>query len=91
MAKYQGRSVKLGKPFRTPGQSKKFAVFVRDRKTKNVKKVRFGDPGMKIKSNIPSRKRSFMARMGRVLKKVRGQKTLSPAYWSLFAWRNKIR
>ena len=91
MAKYQGRSVKLGKPFRTPGQSKKFAVFVRDRKTKNVKKVRFGDPGMKIKSNIPSRKRSFMARMGGGLKKVRGQKTLSPAYWSLFAWRNKIR
>ena len=91
MAKYQGRSVKLGKPFRTPGQSKKFAVFVRDRKTKNVIKVRFGDPGMKIKSNIPSRKRSFMARMGGVLKKVRGQKTLSPAYWSLFAWRNKIR
>ena len=91
MAKYQGRSVNLGNPFRTPGQSKKFAVFVRDRKTKNVKKVRFGDPGMKIKSNIPSRKRSFMARMGGVLKKVRGQKTLSPAYWSLFAWRNKIR
>ena len=91
MAKYQGRSVKLGKPFRTPGQSRKFAVFVRDRKTKNVKKVRYGDPGMKIKSNIPSRKRSFMARMGGVLKKVRGQKTLSPAYWSLFAWRNKIR
>ena len=91
MAKYQGRSVKLGKPFRTPGQSKKFAVFVRDRKTKNVKKVRFGDPGMKIKSNIPSRKRSFMARMGGVLKKVRGQKTVSPAYWSLFGWRNKIR
>ena len=91
MAKYQGRSVKLGKPFRTPGQSRKFAVFVRDRKTKNVKKIRFGDPGMKIKSNIPSRKRSFMARMGGVLKKVRGQKTLSPAYWSLFAWRNKIR
>ena len=91
MAKYQGRSVKLGKPFRTPGQSKKFAVFVRDRKTKNVKKIRFGEPGMKIKSNIPSRKRSFMARMGGVLKKVRGQKTLSPAYWSLFAWRNKIR
>ena len=38
MAKYQGRTVKLGKPFRTPGQSKKFAVYVRDKKTKNVKK-----------------------------------------------------
>ena len=91
MAKYQGRTVKLGKPFRTPGQSRKFAVFVRDKRTKNVRKIRFGDPGMKIKSNIPSRKRSFMARMGGVLKKVKGQKSLSPAFWSLYAWRNKIR
>ena len=49
MAKYQGRTVKLGKPFRTPGQSNKFAVYVKDRKTKNVKKVRFGDPNMSIK------------------------------------------
>ena len=46
MAKYQGRTVKLNKPFRTPNQSKKFAVYVRDRKTKNVKKVRFGEPKM---------------------------------------------
>ena len=83
MAKYQGKTVKLGKPFRTPSQSKKFAVYVRDRKTQNVKKVRFGDKSMSIKSNIPARKRSFMARMGGVLKKVKGQKTLSPADWSL--------
>ena len=39
MAKYQGKTVKLGKPFRTPSQSKKFAVYVRDRKTQNVKKL----------------------------------------------------
>ena len=62
-----------------------------DPKTGNVKKVRFGDPNMSIKSNIPARKRSFMARMGGVLKKVKGQKTLSPAYWSLYSWRNSIR
>ena len=49
MAKYQGRTVKLNKPFRTPNQRKKFAVYVRDKKTKNVKKVRFGDPNMSIK------------------------------------------
>ena len=49
MAKYRGREVKLNKPFRTPGESKKFAVYVRDKKTDNVKKVRFGDPNMKIK------------------------------------------
>ena len=46
---------------------------------------------MSIKSNIPARKRSFMARMGGVLKKVKGQKTLSPAYWSLYSWRNSIK
>ena len=91
MAKYQGKTVKLGKPFRTPSQSKKFAVYVRDRKTQNVKKVRFGDKSMSIKSNIQARKRSFMARMGGVLKKVKGQKTLSPAYWSLYSWRNSIK
>jgi|TARA_R100000426_G_C4764536_1_gene88496 hypothetical protein len=91
MAKYQGKTVKLNKPFRTPGQSRKFAVYVRDKKTQNVKKVRFGDPSMSIKSNIPARKRSFVARMGGVLKKVRGQKNLSPAFWSLYSWRNSIK
>tara|TARA_R100000231_G_scaffold66002_1_gene52987 strand:+ start:257 stop:532 length:276 start_codon:yes stop_codon:yes gene_type:complete len=91
MAKYQGKTVKLGKPFRTPGQSRKFAVYVRDKKTQNVKKVRFGDPKMSIKSNIPARKRSFVARMSGVLKKVRGQKNLSPAFWSLYSWRNSIK
>jgi hypothetical protein len=42
---------------------------------------------MRIKSNIPARRRSFMARMGAILQKVRGQKSLSPAYWSIRAWR----
>ena len=90
MATYQGRSVKLGKPFRTPSGSKKFAVYVRDRKTGNVKKVRFGDPNMSIKKNIPARQRSFLARMGGVLKQVKGQKTLSPAYWSIRAWKKNF-
>ena len=91
MAKYQGRTVKLNKPFRTSGERKKFAVYVKDRSTGNVKKVRFGDPSMSIKSNIPARKRSFVARMGGVLRKVRGQKNLSPAFWSLYSWRNSIK
>jgi hypothetical protein len=85
MAKYQGRSVRLNKPMR--GDVKKFKVFVRDRKTGNVKKVNFGQKGMTIKKSNPARKRSFMARMGAVLKKVKGQKSLSPAYWSIKAWR----
>ena len=90
MAKYQGRTVKLGKPFRTPGQSKKFAVYVRDRKNQRVKKVRFGDPTMSIKKNIPARQRSFLARMGGVLRKVKGQKSLSPAFWSIRAWKKNF-
>ena len=34
------------------GDVKKFKVFVRDPKTKNIKKVNFGDPNMRIKKSI---------------------------------------
>tara|TARA_B100000965_G_C19355310_1_gene653614 strand:+ start:430 stop:687 length:258 start_codon:yes stop_codon:yes gene_type:complete len=85
MAKYQGRSVKLNKILR--GDVKKFKVFVRNRRTGRVQKVNFGSKTMSIKKHIPARKRSFMARMGGVLKRVRGQKTLSPAYWAIKSWR----
>ncbi len=83
---YRGKSVELNRPFRTPGASRKFAVYVRDTATGNTKIVRFGEPGMSIKRNNPARRRSFNARMGAVLQKVKGQKTLSPAYWSIRAW-----
>ena len=89
MAKYQGRTVKLNKPMR--GDVKKFKVFVRDRSTGNVKKVNFGQKGMSIGRNNPARRRSFNARMGAVLDKVKGQKTLSPAYWSLQAWKKGFK
>jgi hypothetical protein len=59
-AKYQGRSVPLGKPMR--GDVKKFKVYVRDPSTGNVKKVNFGDPNMKIKKSNPKRRKSFRAR-----------------------------
>ena len=85
MAKYRGRTVKLNKIMR--GDVKKFKVFVRNRRTGNIKKVNFGSKTMSIKKHIPARKRSFMARMGGVLKKVRGQKSLSPAYWAIRSWR----
>ena len=85
MAKYQGRTVKLNKISR--GDVKKFKVFVKDKSSGKVKKVNFGSKEMSIKKHIPARKRSFMARMGGVLKKVRGQKSLSPAYWSIRSWR----
>ena len=87
MAKYRGRSVKLNKPFRSAKGTKKFAVYVRNNRTKNVQIVRFGFRGMSIKKNIPARQRSFLARMGGVLKRVKGQRSLSPAFWSMKAWR----
>jgi|TARA_R100000479_G_C6227940_1_gene144102 hypothetical protein len=85
MAKYKGRKVKLNKIMR--GDVKKFKVFVRNRRTGRVQKVNFGSKTMSIKKHIPARKRSFMARMGGVLRKVRGQKSLSPAYWAIRSWR----
>lgn len=60
-AEYQGRKVTLNKPFRTPGGPKKFAVYTKNQ-SGNVVIVRFGDPNMKIKKNIPSRRKSFRAR-----------------------------
>ena len=66
-AEYRGRKVKLGKPM--AGDVKKFKVYVRDPKTKNVKKVNFGHGGssvkgkaMRIRKNNPAARRSFRAR-----------------------------
>lgn len=89
MAKYRGRTVKLNKPMQ--GDVKKFKVYVRDRSTGNVKKVNFGQKGMSIGRNDPARRRSFNARMGAVLDKVKGQKTLSAAYWSIQAWKKGFK
>lgn len=59
-AEYQGRKVKLGKIMR--GDVKKFKVFVKKPNGK-IAKVNFGDPNMRIKKNIPARRKSFRARM----------------------------
>ena len=42
---------------------------------------------MSIKRNDPDRRKSFMARHGATLKKVDGQKNLSPVYWALRSWK----
>lgn len=60
-AEYQGRKVTLNKPFRTSDGPKKFAVYTTN-ESGNVVIVRFGDPNMKIKKNIPERRKSFRAR-----------------------------
>ena len=79
-AEYQGRKVSLGKP--TRGDVAKFKVFVKDPKTGNVKKVNFGDKNMRIKKNIPGRRKSFRARH-----KCHTAKDRTTArYWSCRAW-----
>ena len=89
MAKYQGRTVPLNKPMR--GDVKKFKVYVKNRRTLKVQKVNFGAKGMSIKKNIPARQRSFMARFRPILAKVKGQKSLSPAYWAIKSWRKGFK
>ena len=91
MAKYRNRTVKLNKPFRTPSAAKKFGVYVKNNRSNRVEIVRFGQKGMSIKKNIPARQRSFMARFKPILAKVRGQKSLSPAYWAVKSWRKGFK
>ena len=80
-AKYRGRKVSLGKPFLTPGGPKKRSVYVKNDKG-NVVKVNFGDPNMRIKKNIPARRKSFRARHKCDTAKDR----TSARYWSCRAW-----
>jgi hypothetical protein len=74
---------KLNKPFRTPGGPKKFSVYVKNDKG-NIVKVNFGDPNMKIKSNIPGRRKNFRARHNC---ENPGPKTKA-RYWSCRQWSN---
>lgn len=60
-AEYKGKKVSIGRPFRTPGEGKKFAVYVKS-PSGRVKKVRFGDPKLTVKNNNPARAKSFRAR-----------------------------
>jgi len=80
-AEYQGRKVKLGKPFRTPGGPKKSAVYVRNGSGKVVI-VRFGDPNMKIKKSDPGRRKNFRARHNCSNPGPRWK----ARYWSCKAW-----
>jgi len=82
MQKYSEAKKPLNKPFRTPGGPKKFAVYVKDPESGNVKIVRFGDPNMEIKRDDPDRKKSFRARHNCDQKK---DKTTA-GYWSCKMW-----
>ena len=79
-AEYRGRKVKLNKPMR--GDVKKFKVYVKDPKTKNIKKVNFGDKNMRIRKSNPKARKSFRARHNC---KNPGPKTKA-RYWSCKKW-----
>lgn len=76
-AEYRGRNVDLNKPFRTPGGPKKFAVYVKSPKG-NVKKVTFGDPGLRVRNKNKKAAKSFRARHRCDQKKDR----TTAGYWS---------
>ncbi len=82
-AEYQGKKVTLNKPFRTPGESKKFAVYAKNDKDKVVI-VRFGDPNMEIKRDDPKRLKAYRSRMG--CDTDPGPKWKAN-YWSCYQWR----
>ena len=67
-------------PKTTSGGSKKFAVLAK--KGDDVKLVRFGDPNMTIKKDIPARRASFRARHNCDTAKDK----FSARYWSCKKW-----
>lgn len=80
MAEKKKKNPPLNKVMRTPGERKKFKVYVKD--GDKVKIVRFGDPNMTIKKNNPARRKSFRARHNCAEKK---DKTTA-GYWSCKKW-----
>lgn len=75
----------LRKPFRTPSGPKKFAVYVKNPKTGNVKTVRFGDKNLSIKRDDPERRKAFRARH----KCDQRKDPLTASYWSCKFWSSK--
>jgi hypothetical protein len=81
MVVYRGeRFSGYNKQKRTPGERKKFAVLAK--KGNQVKIVRYGDPEMKIKKYIASRRKSFRARHNCDTAKDK----FTPRYWSCKNW-----
>ena len=68
------------KPKKTPGAKKKSAVLAA--KGNLIKVIRFGDPNMTIKKNIPGRRKSFRARHNCDTAKDK----FSARFWSCKAW-----
>jgi len=76
-AKHRGKDVKLNSPFRTPGGSKKFAVYVKTPRG-TIKKITFGDPNLRVRNANKKAAKSFRARHKCDQKKDR----TTAGYWS---------
>lgn len=72
--------MKCNKVQRTSGGPKKFVV--KACKDGKEKIIRFGDPNMKIKKNIPARRKSFRARH----KCDTAKDKFTARYWSCKQW-----
>ena len=72
----------FNKPKKTPNGPKKSAVLAKQ--GDQIKLIRFGDPNMTIKKNIPARRKSFRARHG--CDTAKGKNKLTARYWSCKAW-----
>ena len=75
-AKKKKKDPPIGKPKR--GGSKAYYVYVRDPKTKRIKKVTFGSGGLRAKINNPKARKAFAARHKCSQKKDRTK----ASYWS---------
>ena len=75
-AEFKGKEVQLNKPKR--GGSKAYYVYVRDPKTKRIKKVSFGSGGLRAKIRNPKARKAFAARHRCSTKKDRTK----ASYWS---------
>lgn len=81
-SEYKGKKVELNKPRRNTGSGKKYLVYVRDSKTKNVKKITFGDMkgGLSSKISDPDARKRYDSRHGCSAGK--HEDKMKPGYWS---------
>jgi len=80
VAKIDKSKMKCNKVQSTSGGPKKFVV--KACKDGKEKAIRFGDPNMKIKKNIPARRKSFRARH----KCDTAKDKFTARYWSCKQW-----
>ena len=74
------KKMKCNVPRRDVQGGKKFVVKACEGGKEKI--IRFGDANMKIKKNIPARKKSYCARSAGI----KGQGKMSANYWSRKAW-----